>query len=117
MLNSIIDLVLGNFIFHPPLSRAEFANAILRLDHVLAERERQGWMWPFYEIFSTNTRGPLRIVNSYLDIIIRQAISSNIAGNFGSVYDVNSKPVGDSEGLLENLVTLTLGKRSYVMAP
>jgi hypothetical protein len=88
-------------------SANEFAKAFLQAQIVIAERERIGWVWPLLEIMRDNTKEPMKVVNAYLDPIIKDALEKKkwTASEKQGVTEVR-----DDETLLDHLVNLTSGE-------
>jgi len=68
-----------------------------------------GWIWPLFEILKDKTAEPMKIVNAYLDPIIKDALEKKrLAAPLLDEKQGEAK-VGDDETLLDHLVNLTSG--------
>lgn len=100
----------------PPVSSSEipksntandFAGAFLQAQYIIAERERLGWVWPLFEFFEDRTRGPMKVVNAYLEPIIKEAIAKKAAF---ALEEKQAEDVSEDETVLDHLVKLTSGE-------
>ena len=90
-------------------SANDFAKAFLQSQELISERERLGWIWPLFEILKDKTAEPMKIVNAYLDPIIKDALEKKrLAAPLLDEKQGEAK-VGDDETLLDHLVNLTSG--------
>ncbi|TFK23190.1 cytochrome P450 monooxygenase pc-1 [Coprinopsis marcescibilis] len=80
-----------------------FSKAFLDAQIIITERERNGWMWPLFEIFGDKSKAPMVAVSKFLDPIIQEAIRKNAER---TSIDGN-KDVEEAETLLDNLVKST----------
>ncbi|KAG2745878.1 cytochrome P450 [Suillus brevipes Sb2] len=80
----------------------DFAQAFADAQTIIALRPRKGWIWPLFEIFKDNTAAPMRIVNSFIDPILKEAIAKKQSHANGE-KDVEN----DDETLLDHLVQMT----------
>jgi hypothetical protein len=94
----------------PPIPRTAkgdaanaFAQAFLKAQEVISMRERYGWVWPFTEIFKDKSYEPMKIVNSYIEPIVKEALTKK------QNSDVNEKgdEASDEETLLDSLARVT----------
>lgn len=53
----------------------DFAQAFADAQTIIAQRPRKSWLWPLFEIFKDDTAAPMRIVNSFIDPILNEAIA------------------------------------------
>ncbi|KAG2139813.1 cytochrome P450 [Suillus bovinus] len=53
----------------------DFAQAFADAQTIVAQRSLKGWVWPLFEIFKDNTTAPMRIVKSFIDPILKEAIA------------------------------------------
>ncbi|KAF8722643.1 hypothetical protein AX14_009726 [Amanita brunnescens Koide BX004] len=83
-------------------SVSAFSQAILEVQHVIANRARFGWMWPLREIWEDKTRKPMEIVDGYIEPIIREALAKKKAGAFDT-KDTGERLNG-GETLLDHLI-------------
>ena len=83
-----------------------FASAFLAAQVVISTRERLGWIWPLFEIWQDKSKAPVRIVNAFIEPIVREAIDKRrnpLAPGDGDVKIEDEK----GETLLDHLVSLT----------
>ncbi|KAK2461124.1 hypothetical protein APHAL10511_006651 [Amanita phalloides] len=85
-----------------------FAVAFLEAQDVAAERERHGWVWPFYEIWKDRTYKSMQIIDGCIEPIIREALAKKKASaHKGNVNAKMSEHLEDGETLLSHLVQVT----------
>lgn len=92
----------------PLLPVTEFSEALLRVQDIISERERLGWVWPLYEILWDKAKVPLSIIGVNLDPIIQNAIGRKMMRGVGMAYD--RYDISGGETLLDHLVELTSGE-------
>jgi hypothetical protein len=80
----------------------DFAQAFADAQTIIALRPRKGWIWPLFEIFKDSTAAPMRIVNSFIDPILKEAIAKQQTHASGE-KDVEN----DDATLLDHLVQMT----------
>ncbi|KAG1763958.1 cytochrome P450 [Suillus occidentalis] len=80
----------------------DFAQAFADAQTIIALRPRKGWIWPLFEIFRDSTAAPMRIVNSFIDPILKEAIAKKQSHASGE-KDVEN----DDATLLDHLVQMT----------
>jgi hypothetical protein len=88
-------------------SADEFASAFSKAQYTISSRERNGPLWPLYEIFKVKTDEPMKVVNAYLEPIIKDAVEkqkSQVATG-----KTNPEELDDDETLLDHLVKSTSG--------
>lgn len=51
-----------------------FAKAFWDCQIVVSNRERASWAWPLAEIWKDKTAAPMKIVNAYIEPIIKEAV-------------------------------------------
>ena len=92
-------------------SKAEdFARAFAEAQNVVIYRIRMGeWIWPWSELFRSKTKEPMRIVDSYLDPILKAAVEKANQDAAGS-EQTNKEEIGEDDTLLDHLVRYTKGK-------
>lgn len=90
----------------PVLSDAAdaFASAFLAAQVVISTRERLGWIWPLFEIWQDKSKAPMKIVNAFIEPIVREAIEKR--RNTLASGDVKLEDE-KGETLLDHLVSLT----------
>lgn len=89
------------------LSRADaFSAAFLKSQHVIAERAIIGKIWPILEVLKNRTDEHMRVVNAFLDPILKEALrrKDEMKG-----YKATDKIHDDTDGetLLDHLVKFT----------
>jgi hypothetical protein len=52
----------------------EFADAFLKAQEIIANRERLSWIWPLFEITKDKTAEGMKIINAYIEPIIKEAV-------------------------------------------
>ncbi|TFK37275.1 cytochrome P450 monooxygenase pc-3 [Crucibulum laeve] len=87
----------------------DFSRAFLDAQEIIAGRERRGWVWPLGEIFKDATTEPMKVVNSYIDPIIRDAIQKK-QHSPPKEKSVESE-IGEDETLLDHLIEITSDPR------
>ncbi|KIM37776.1 hypothetical protein M413DRAFT_448289 [Hebeloma cylindrosporum] len=99
-----------NATYVPPIKRTAkgdaanaFAHAFLEAQEVISVRERYGWVWPLAEIFKDKSYEPMKIVNSYIEPIVKEALEKkrNLP-----IREKGKEP-SDGETLLDSLVRVT----------
>ncbi|KAJ3507902.1 hypothetical protein NLJ89_g6044 [Agrocybe chaxingu] len=98
-----------NAAYPPPLPRTArgdaanaFATAFLEAQAIISIRERYGWVWPLAEIFKDKSAEPMRIVNSYIEPIVKEALAKKRAPSEQEKLEEN-----DNATLLDHLVRVT----------
>lgn len=76
--------------------------------HIVSQRLRRGWLWTLFELWGDDTVGPMKVVNAYIEPILKNAIEK-------AKMDVShgDKPISkssDEDTLLDHLVRLTTGE-------
>ncbi|TFK68753.1 cytochrome P450 [Pluteus cervinus] len=90
----------------------EFSAAFTNALQLVAERERYGSIWPLYEITHDKVIGPMKIVKSFIEPIVREAVQKKAIRDSMNKNDKlfasspNSK-IDDDVTLLDHLVELT----------
>lgn len=87
----------------------DFARAFAEAQLVISQRPPKGWIWPLFEIFKDDTTAPMRIVNSFIDSILEEAIAKKQSAEVGGEKDVDT----DDKTLLDHLVQMTTGTPVY----
>ncbi|OSX56951.1 hypothetical protein POSPLADRAFT_1067971 [Postia placenta MAD-698-R-SB12] len=91
-------------------SRAEaVASAFMRAQIVLAERVAMGAIWPLLEMRKSRTGEHMRIIDEYLDPILKDALrrKEDMANIGAGIHDDKESSDTDGETLLDHLVRLT----------
>lgn len=84
---------------------AAFAEVMLQI----AFRERVGWVWPLFEMFSDRTAKPMKTVDKFLDPIIRSAVERKKRNKRDEVPAFEDGDTGDDATLLDELLKSTTG--------
>ena len=84
----------------------DFAEAFAKAQYCISERECSGPVWPLYEIFTNNTDEPMKIVNAYIDPIIKDAVDKQREAPHHNI----TEELGDDETLLDHLVKISTGE-------
>ena len=99
-----------NATYLPPVKRTAkgdaanaFAHAFLEAQEVISVRERYGWVWPLAEIFKDKSYEPMKIVNSYIEPIVKEALEKK---RNSPIKEKGEEP-SDEETLLDSLVRVT----------
>ncbi|KAF7982659.1 hypothetical protein HWV62_27113 [Athelia sp. TMB] len=82
----------------------DFAVAFGRSQELISQRARIGWIWPLFEIFKDTTAEPMKVVNGFLDPILKEAVEKQRVAGEGFE---DKEAVGEAETLLDHLVKLT----------
>lgn len=88
----------------------EFAVAFLDAQEALAIRGRIGWSWPWFEIFQNRTKKPMRVVDAYLEPILKEAVRKAEAEKGSTHHESKESTDDEQETLLDHLVKFTTGK-------
>lgn len=80
-----------------------FAHAFREALEVISVRERYGWVWPLAEIFKDKSYEPMKIVNSYIEPIVKEALEKK---RHSPIKEKGEEP-SDEETLLDSLVRVT----------
>lgn len=81
----------------------DFAQAFAQAQSIISRRPLKGWIWPLFEIFKDDTKAPMQIVNSFIDPIVKEAISKKQSTEASGEKNVGA----DDETLLDHLVQMT----------
>lgn len=70
-------------------------------------------IWPWFELFGSKTKGPMRIVDAFLDPILKAAVEkARVEGTLGTATTQDNKEeIGEDDTLLDHLVKYTDGKQ------
>jgi hypothetical protein len=88
----------------------DFARAFTEAQWVISQRPNKRWLWPLFEIFKDDTIAPMRVVNSFIDPILKEAIAKKQSAEASGEKDIDT---GD-ETLLDHLVQMTTGMTHYI---
>jgi len=86
-------------------SADDFADAFARAQYLISERERSGPLWQLSEIFKNKTDETMKVVNAYLEPIIKDAVEKKQRNSPLDMLDED-----DNENLLDHLVKTTCGE-------
>ncbi|PCH42843.1 cytochrome P450 monooxygenase pc-2 [Wolfiporia cocos MD-104 SS10] len=92
------------------LDRAEtFAYAFQQAQHVIANRDTIGRIWPLFEIFKNKTDPYMRVVDEYLDPILKEAVvkKEERVRRGKAMTKQENEALEDDETLLDHLVKYT----------
>ncbi|KIJ66961.1 hypothetical protein HYDPIDRAFT_26376 [Hydnomerulius pinastri MD-312] len=83
----------------------DFARAFAEAQFVASQRPRKSWVWPLFEIFRDKTEAPMKVVNAYIEPILKDVIEKRkMAVRRG---EKESEELSDEDTLLDHLVRLT----------
>ncbi|KAF5383629.1 hypothetical protein D9615_003806 [Tricholomella constricta] len=94
----------------PFVTVTEFSEALLRVQEIVSERERIGWIWPLYELYRDKAKEPLRVIGRNLDPIIQWALGRKMMRTAGVTYHATHRGE-EEETLLDHLIELTTEPR------
>ncbi|KAF8554602.1 cytochrome P450 [Imleria badia] len=83
----------------------DFARAFAEAQYVASQRTRRSWLWPLFEIWCDETVEPMKVVNAYIEPILKDAIDK--AKMAARHEDKSSPESSDEDTLLDHLVRLT----------
>lgn len=83
----------------------DFATAFNAAQDVVIKRNLVGWLWPLFEVVRDSTWEPMKVVDAFLEPILKDAIAKQEAsqGLPDAVKDT------EDETLLDHLVRQTTG--------
>ena len=87
----------------------DFAAAFTAAQHALSRRILIGGSWPLFELFQDRTREPMKVVNAFVDPILKDAIAKQKASQ--GLPDADKYT--EDETLLDNLVRQTTGAECH----
>ncbi|PSR74974.1 hypothetical protein PHLCEN_2v9388 [Hermanssonia centrifuga] len=86
----------------------DFAKAFAEAQTAIAHRARVGWIWPWSELFHDKTELPMRVVDAYLDPILKAALKkAEDEKESGRVNEEVRDDLEENETLLDHLVRYT----------
>lgn len=85
-----------------------FAYAFGKVQQIVAERPRLGWVWPLKEIFKTSTDEYMEIVDGFIEPILKDALRKK-EQRLKEEHDLDDKESQEDETLLDQLVKQTSG--------
>ncbi|KAH0833049.1 cytochrome P450 [Lanmaoa asiatica] len=83
----------------------DFARAFADAQYIVSQRVFKNWLWPLFEMFGDKTVKPMKVVNSYIEPILKDAIEKAKTATLNG-----EKPTpesSDEDTLLDHLVRLT----------
>ena len=89
-----------------------FAQAFAEAQKAISFRARIGAIWPWFELKGDKTASAMRVVNAFLDPILKQALAKT-AQEKQTGLKRGSDEIDEDETLLGNLVRLTTGEVSW----
>jgi hypothetical protein len=84
----------------------DFARAFAEAQEATNFRLRMGMIWAWWELFSSKTKGPMRVVDSFLDPILKAAVAK------AERMKLETGPpseISEDDTLLDHLVKYTKG--------
>lgn len=91
-----------------------FATAFLDSQFRISQRIRNGWIWPINDVLKDQTRGPMDVVNRFVEPIVKEAVRKNKEAvkraRTGKV-ETTDREVKEDETLLDHLVMYTTDER------
>ncbi|TFK26990.1 cytochrome P450 monooxygenase pc-1 [Coprinopsis marcescibilis] len=90
-----------------PTGRAAnaFAEAFMAAQEAISNRERIGWISPLFEIRKDPTEEPMKIVNAYIEPIVKEAILRK--QNAPPLDDKEKEEAVKGQSLIDHLIDLT----------
>ncbi|KAF8547413.1 hypothetical protein OG21DRAFT_1527175 [Imleria badia] len=82
----------------------DFARAFAKAQYMASVRVRRSWLWPLFELWGDETVEPIKIVNAYVEPILKDAIEKAKAA---SLHEEKNPESSDETTLLNHLVRLT----------
>ncbi|KAF7421181.1 hypothetical protein PC9H_011701 [Pleurotus ostreatus] len=85
-----------------------FAKAFHEAQTIVARREQMGGLWPLFELRGDKMKGPMKIVDAFINPIIEEAIRKKDAKHSTDMEkEANPADVDEGETLLDHLVKFT----------
>ncbi|KAG2006335.1 cytochrome P450 [Coprinopsis cinerea AmutBmut pab1-1] len=84
----------------------DFARAFMEAQEVIAIRERVGWIWPLLEFWKDKTVEPMKVVNAYIEPIVKDAIERK-KNALPEEKSGDEKEIQEGQTLLDYLVNVT----------
>lgn len=84
----------------------DFSRAFLDAQEIVANRLFLGWVWPLAEIFRNKTDPSMKIVDAYLDPILKEALKKN---RNSPSEEKDQEDIEEDVTLLDHLVRHTSG--------
>lgn len=107
------DLPYPHTVAHLNESRVEteadrFVDGFASAQVAIAARYNRGWMWPLWEIFGDDAAEGMKIVNAFLEPVLRNATEK---AKHGPLKDEkNRSELDEDDTLIDNLVRYTSGE-------
>lgn len=95
----------------PSSPREDFARAFTEAQEVISNRVRLGWIWPWYELMGSQTTAPMRVVDAFLDPILKEAVekAKKEREEKGEAYAPKQGDINEDDTVLDYLVRYTSG--------
>ncbi|KAJ7625772.1 cytochrome P450 monooxygenase pc-3 [Roridomyces roridus] len=105
----------------PPPSQGQTAFAIKFTDAfasamtIISERESMGKIWPLFEMFEDKTARPMKVINEFLEPVVRAAVEKNRVDEkneeeeASSLLDDMLKTTSDPQLIKDELLNMLLG--------
>ncbi|KDQ14076.1 hypothetical protein BOTBODRAFT_132971 [Botryobasidium botryosum FD-172 SS1] len=92
---------------------ADFARAFDRLQDIVVTRVRIGSTWPLFELFGDKSKGPMRIINAFIDPILKHAMRDrkNLLREDVTFLDYLVRTVDDEKTIRDALCAKLLAGR------
>ncbi|EMD40892.1 hypothetical protein CERSUDRAFT_111473 [Gelatoporia subvermispora B] len=84
-----------------------FAAAFNGAQHVISSRGRVGWVWPLFEIFKDKSVEHMKVVDSFLEPILKEALTKKERRVRDGKVTNEKEGNGESDTLLDHLVEFT----------
>lgn len=91
-------------------SSESFARSFAQAQFEVSRRLRLGKTWPLWEIFEDKTKAPMKVVDSFIEPILSEALHKKREAEVTAKEQTGSKKVDEDEILLDHLVKLTDGE-------
>lgn len=97
----------------------DFAKAFIEAQETISDRERVGWVAPFFEFWGDKAAAPMKVVNAYIEPIVQEALEKKrLAGAASGATEkeglAGEREFREDESLLDHLVSLTDGEFVFV---
>ena len=86
----------------------DFAIAFADAQCTASQRASRSWLWPLFELWGDKTVEPMKVVNAYIEPILKDAIEK---AKTAALHRERLTPESsDEDTLLDHLVRLTTGR-------